>query len=71
MSKSPIEYLKHIMDEISFLEKESAGYTEDQFMRDDLKQRAFARYTTPMFLDSRVRSKLYGSYTTTAAPAGL
>lgn len=43
MSKSPIEYLKHIMDEISFLEKESAGYTEDQFMRDDLKQRAFAR----------------------------
>ena len=28
-------------------------------------------YTTPMFSDSRVRSNLYGSDTTTAAPAGL
>lgn len=43
MSKSPIEYLKHILDEITFLEGETADYTEDEFMRDDLKQRAFAR----------------------------
>lgn len=43
MSKSPIEYLKHILDEITFLEQEVNNYTEDQFMRDELKQRAFAR----------------------------
>lgn len=43
MSKSPIEYLKHVLDEISFLEQEVRDYSEDQFMRDDLKQRAFAR----------------------------
>lgn len=43
MSKSPTEYLKHILDEIDFLEREIQGYTEDQFMRDELKQRAFAR----------------------------
>lgn len=43
MSKSPIEYLHHILDEITFLEEETRGYTENQFMRDELKQRAFAR----------------------------
>lgn len=43
MSKSPIEYLHHVLDEITFLEREIEGYSEDQFMRDDLKQRAFAR----------------------------
>lgn len=43
MSKSPTEYLKHILDEIDFLERETQSYTEDQFMRDELKQRAFAR----------------------------
>ena len=43
MSKSPIEYLKHILDEITFLEGETADYSEEQFMRDELKQRAFAR----------------------------
>lgn len=43
MSKSPIEYLKHILVEIDFLEREIQNYTEEQFMRDELKQRAFAR----------------------------
>ena len=43
MSKSPIEYLKHILDEINFLEREIRNYTEDQFMHDKVKQRAFAR----------------------------
>ncbi len=43
MSKSPTEYLKHIQDEITFLVKETTGYSEDQFMRDALKQRAFTR----------------------------
>lgn len=36
MSKSPTEYLKHILDEIDFLEREIQNYTEDQFMRDEL-----------------------------------
>lgn len=43
MSKSPTEYFKHILDEINFLEREVRGYSEKQFMRDELKQRAFAR----------------------------
>lgn len=43
MSKSPTEYLNHILDEIVFLEREIQNYTEEQFMRDELKQRAFAR----------------------------
>lgn len=43
MSKSPTEYLKHILDEITFLEREVRDYSEDQFMRDELKQRAFTR----------------------------
>ncbi len=36
MSKSPIEYIKHILDEIGFLEQETMGYSEDQFMREKL-----------------------------------
>lgn len=43
MSKSPIEYLKHILDEINFLERETKNYSENRFIRDELKQRAFAR----------------------------
>lgn len=43
MSKSPTEYLKHILDEFTFLEREVRDYSEDQFMRDELKQRAFTR----------------------------
>lgn len=43
MSKSPIEYLRHILDEINFLEQEVHDYSEDQFLRDELKQRAFSR----------------------------
>lgn len=43
MSKSPTEYLKHILVEIAFLEKEVTDYSEDQFMHDEVKQRAFAR----------------------------
>jgi len=43
MSKSPIEYLKHIVDEIEFLEGQIRNLSEDQFMHDELKQRAFSR----------------------------
>lgn len=43
MFKSPTEYLKHILEEIIFLEREVQNYTENRFMRDELKQRAFTR----------------------------
>ena len=43
MSKSATEYLKHILDEFAFLEKERTLLTEEQFMHDPIRQRAFAR----------------------------
>lgn len=43
MSKSIREYIRHILDEITFLETESNNYAESQFMHDELRQRAFAR----------------------------
>lgn len=43
MSKSATEYLRHILDEFVFLEKERVALTEDKFMHDPVRQRAFAR----------------------------
>lgn len=43
MSKSAIDYLRHIVDEISFLEQQLSGLSEDEFMRDEVLQRAFVR----------------------------
>lgn len=43
MSKSTDELIRHVLDEIRFLEKQSASMTEDQFMYDEVRQRAFAR----------------------------
>ena len=43
MSKSNIEFLRHALDEIEFLEKEREHTTEEKFMYDELLQRAFAR----------------------------
>lgn len=43
MSKSAIEYIRHILDEITFLTNKTATLSEDQFMRDEILQRAFAR----------------------------
>jgi uncharacterized protein with HEPN domain len=43
MSKSATEYLLHITQEINFLLKESASMTEEQFMYDEVRQRAFSR----------------------------
>ncbi|MBI5613741.1 DUF86 domain-containing protein [Candidatus Gottesmanbacteria bacterium] len=43
MSKSPTEYLHHILDEREFLLRESQPITEEQFMYDEVRQRAFAR----------------------------
>ena len=43
MSRSVREYLKHIRDEISYLEIESAGIDEAEFLRDETRKRAFVR----------------------------
>lgn len=43
MSKSPIEYLKHISDEIDYLISNSSGVEEERFMRDGTLKRAYAR----------------------------
>lgn len=43
MFKSATEYLQHILDEVSFLEGESQTINENDFMHDELRQRAFAR----------------------------
>jgi len=37
------EYLKHIRDEISYLETESAGIDKAEFLRDETRKRAFVR----------------------------
>lgn len=43
MSKSATEYIRHVIDEIDFIQKESSSLSEDQFMRDEVRERAFAR----------------------------
>ena len=43
MSKSATELLRHIFDEILFLEEKSKEMTERDFMDDPVSQRAFAR----------------------------
>lgn len=43
MSKLPIEYLRHVVVEIEFLQENIASVGEDVFMRDETLQRAAAR----------------------------
>lgn len=43
MSKSATEYVQHVLDEIDFLNTQYKQTTEDQFMHDEVLQRAFAR----------------------------
>lgn len=43
MSKSATEYLRHILDEITFLADQTSTLSEDQFMHDEVLQRAFSR----------------------------
>jgi uncharacterized protein with HEPN domain len=43
MSRSNIEYIKHAVDEIEFLEKQLATISKDRFVRDEVFQHAFAR----------------------------
>ena len=43
MSFEPREYLRHILVEVEFLMRASAGLDREQFMRDETKRRAFVR----------------------------
>ena len=43
MSSEPLEPLRHILDEIDFLLAESHALSRDAFLKDPLRQRAFAR----------------------------
>ena len=43
MSKSPEEYLKHILDELDYLLNSSKDVSQEQFMHDMTLQRAFSR----------------------------
>jgi uncharacterized protein with HEPN domain len=43
MSLSPLEYLRHILDETEYLITESQWLSMDRFMRSETLKRAFAR----------------------------
>ena len=43
MPLSPLEYLRHILDEINYLIAQSKGLTKEKFMRDETLKRAFVR----------------------------
>ena len=43
MSPSPLEYLRHIVDEADYLAAAAEGLTIEQFMLDDTIKRAFVR----------------------------
>ena len=43
MSRSQLEYLRHILDEAEYLAAHSQGMSREQFMRDETVKRAFVR----------------------------
>ena len=43
MSRSQLEYLRHILDEAEYLVAHSRGMSREQFMRDETVKRAFVR----------------------------
>ena len=43
MSRSPTEYLRHILDEADFLTEQSVGLTEEVFLTDEALKRAVVR----------------------------
>lgn len=43
MSFSPLEYLKHILDETKYLDGHVTGLCKDDFIRDETLKRAFVR----------------------------
>lgn len=47
MSRLPLEFLRHIADELDFLEGVYAKYDESMFSSDGILQRAVARSFVP------------------------
>ena len=43
MSRSPLEYVRHIVEEAEFLETQSRQLTEERFLSDEVAKRAFSR----------------------------
>jgi uncharacterized protein with HEPN domain len=43
MPPSPLEYLRHILDEIDYLTARAKGLSKEHFMSDETLKRAFAR----------------------------
>lgn len=43
MSRSPAEYLRHILDETTYLKGKSTGLSKEEFLKDETIQRAFVR----------------------------
>lgn len=43
MSRSPLEYLRHILDETIYLSRQTPGLSKAQFLADETLQRAFVR----------------------------
>ncbi|MCX5895653.1 MAG: hypothetical protein NTZ51_07485 [Proteobacteria bacterium] len=43
MPLSPLEYLRHILDETEYLTSQRAGLSKDQFLQDATLKRAFVR----------------------------
>lgn len=43
MSHSPLEYLRHIVDETRYLTSQGQGLSKDDFLRDETLKRAFVR----------------------------
>jgi uncharacterized protein with HEPN domain len=47
MPLSPLEYLRHILDEIEYLMDASLGLKKEQFLQDATFRRAFVRSSVP------------------------
>ena len=43
MSHSPLEYLRHVLDEMAYLAGRTQGLRKDEFLRDETLRRAFVR----------------------------
>lgn len=43
MSPSPLEYLRHIVDETTYLLERSQGLSKEEFIQDPTLKRAFVR----------------------------
>lgn len=43
MSRSPLEYLRHMLDEARYLAEQTAVLSQEQFRNDETRKRAFVR----------------------------